>query len=337
MAQPKTRGRKSSKNALLVVGLLLVGGVAAIGTIMMVGDMKLPFFNKTVEARDKKAEDHAGKIPVPLSAKTITAYTQVTMESVWDTKGQKPKVAFLDPKQSEEMGFLTKVDDIVGRVMARDKEPNYAFKETDFLPKGTRPGPTAGLEPNTRGMWINVDKISGLRGLKRNDRFDLMAVKYAGAKSRNVSREAGINPALVAEQNEQGMWDASNRVLVQNAKIVVPFPLPGAAPAARGKEEVFIQVSDLEADPLTDALAVDAQIICFSRSSRPGADESPLPTPEPPAPVESIEVISGGKSSVHVVPPRTPSPDESSALDDGESIPETSLSSPKKDATLRDQ
>ncbi len=335
MAQPRTRGRRSSKNALLVIGLLLVGGVAAIGTIMLVGDVKLPFLGKTVEAKDKKKEeDLAGKIPVPLLMRTIPAYTAVTLDDLKDPATGKVRVTHIDPAKAEERGFLVKVDEVVGRVMARDKEPGYAFKETDFLPKGTRPGPTAGLEPNTRGMWINVNKIAGLRGLKRNDRFDLLAVKYAPSKARS---DSGLSPAAVAAQAEQGMWDASNRVLAQNAKIVVPFPLPGAKSSSRDKEEVFIQVADSEADPLTDALAVNAQITCFSRSSRPGGDESPLPTPPPPAPVESIEVISGGKSSVHVVSPNTSEPRDAGDVDDDESVPQTSQSSPKKDATLRDQ
>lgn len=337
MAQPKSRGRKSSFSVLLMLGLLLVGGVAAIGTILLIGDVKLPFFNKTVAAKEKKAEDHTGKIPVPLLAKTIPAYTQVALESLWEVKTQKLKIAYLDPERAKENGFITRVDDIVGRVMARDKEPGYAFKESDFLPKGTRPGPTAGLEPNTRGMWVGVDKITGLRGLKRNDRFDLMAVKYAGGKGRGGAQDSGLNPALVAAQVEQGLWDASNRILVQNAKVVVPFPSPGGTQGGKGKEEVFIQVSEEEADPFTDALAVNAQIICFSRSSRPGADGTALPVPEPAAPVESIEVISGGKSSVHVVPPSDPKAAEPDELDDGESVPETSQSTPKKDATHRDQ
>jgi hypothetical protein len=309
--------------------------VAAIGTIMMVGDVKLPFFGKTVEAKDKKKEeDLAGKIPVPLLMRTIPAYTAVTLEDLKDPATGRVHVRHIDPKAAEEKAFLVKVDEVVGRVMARDKEPGYAFKETDFLPKGTRPGPTAGLEPNTRGMWVNVNKIAGLRGLKRNDRFDLMAVKYAANKGKS---DSGLSPAALAAQAEQGMWDASNRVLAQNAKIVVPFPLPGVTPTSKDKEEAFIQVSEVEADPLTDALAVSAQIICFSRSSRPGADETNLPTPPPPAPVESIEVISGGKSSVHVVSPSTDAPRDADDVDDGESIPETSQSSPKKDATLRDQ
>ena len=57
----------------------------------------------------------------------------------------------------------------------------------------------------------------------------------------------------------------------------------------------------------------------------------------PSSEIYLIEVISGGKSTVHVVPPSAPSPADADALDDGESIPETSLTSPKKDATLRDQ
>lgn len=305
MANPKTRGRKSRRGLWMMAGLLIVGAAAAIGTILLVGDLKLPFLNRSVQAQTSKKEDHTGKVAVPILVRTIPAYTSVPMASLVDAKTNQVRVQWLDAEQVKAKGFITSVNDIVGRVMGRDKDPGYAFKEGDFLPKGTRPGPAAGIEPGMRGMSVNVDKVSGLRGLKRGDRFDLVAVKSA-TKSGSYGDKAQSTPAAVAAQADKQLWGASNKLLVQNGKIVVPFPIPGDEGARAKNAEAYIQVAESEADPLTEALAVGAQLICFVRSSRPGADGTPLPMSPPDVqadqpPIESIEVITAGKSETRIV------------------------------------
>lgn len=289
----------------MMVGMLVIGAAAAVGTILLLGDVKLPFLDRSVQAQaSKKTEDRTGKIAVPILVRTVAAYTMVPRTSLIDPKTQQYVVRWIDAEAVKEKGFVTDVNEILGRVMARDKEPTYAFKESDFLPKGTRPGPAAGIEPGMRGMSISLDKVSGLRGLKRGDRFDLVAVKSA---TKNGSVDSSqTNPAGVDARNNQKLWGASNKVLVQNGKIVVPFPVPGEEATRAKNAEVYIQVAEGEADPLTEALAVDAQLICFVRSNIPGGDATPLPLVDAPAeqsepPVQSIEVINAGKSSVHIV------------------------------------
>ncbi|MFN0243221.1 MAG: hypothetical protein ACKVWV_10055 [Planctomycetota bacterium] len=307
MANPKTRGRKPGRGALMMVGMLLVGAAAAVGTILVLGDVKLPFLNRSVQAQaSKKTEDRTGKVAVPILVRTVAAYTSVPKTSLIDPKTQQFVVKWLDAEAVKEKGFVTDVNEILGRVMSRDKEPGYAFKESDFLPKGTRPGPAAGIEPGMRGMSVSVDKIAGLRGLKRGDRFDLMAAKSATKAGGSHGDKSNMSPAAAAARADQQLWGASNKVLVQNGKIVVPFPIPGQE-GARGKNaEVYIQVADSEVDPLTEALAVGAELTCALRSGLPGAGATPLPLADAPAeesapPVQSIEVINAGKSSLHIV------------------------------------
>jgi hypothetical protein len=196
------------------------------------------------------------------------------------------------------------VGSIVGRVMARDKTPGYAFTEADFLPKGTRASPTAGIEAGMRGMYVAADQIEGLKVLKRGDRFDLLAVKPGSGKDRSGGRHDStfVTPQVQAAQAEQ-VWEAPSRVLVQNGKVIVPLQHTDAAQArSKDTEQIFISIAESEVEQLTEALATGARITCLSRSALPGADATSLPEPAPPEPTQFIQVISGSKSSVTVVP-----------------------------------
>ena len=64
---------------------------------------------------------------------------------------------------------------MIGRVVNHEKQANYAFRETDFLPPGTRPGMVAGIPPGKRSYTLEVTKIKGIQSLKAGDRFDLLA------------------------------------------------------------------------------------------------------------------------------------------------------------------
>src|SRR5438105_3005946 len=141
MAKAKTRARSSSLGFFLVLLLLVLGAAAAVGTIYLANDFKLPFFSR-VQAKD---DNTAGKIKVPSSAHMIAAYTEVKLGDLFDPQTKTLNGAWVDEKTAKEKGFITDVAQIVNRVMAHDKQPNYTFTEADFLPKGTRASPTAGV------------------------------------------------------------------------------------------------------------------------------------------------------------------------------------------------
>src|SRR5439155_15134713 len=131
------------------------------------GVIDLPFF------RQPPADTHAGKVPVPISAVDVAAYTMVTRDHLLDQTGA-PQVIWMTEKElTSEM--LTDLGKILGRVLRHKKQAGYAFREKDFLPEGTRPGMVAGIPPGKRSYTLDVNKIKGIQSLEAGDRFDLLA------------------------------------------------------------------------------------------------------------------------------------------------------------------
>ena len=122
----------------------------------------------------------------------------------------------LDKEYVEERGILV-AEELLNRVLATDKEAGYVFFEENLLPPGTREGPTAGIEPGMRGLRVAADKIRGLHGLRRGDRFDLVANR---AVDSNKTRDAigQVAPLVRAMQAENDAWETSTRVIVQNGR-----------------------------------------------------------------------------------------------------------------------
>lgn len=302
MAQQKRRARSTGMSVLLMLLLILIGAIAAVGTVWFVGEGRL-FGRKepaTVAAKDPSSakptkNEPAGMISVPVCARAIEAYTAVSNDDLIDPKERDFAVRRVNAEKARENGWLTNINDIRSRVMARDKNPGFAFTEADFMPKGTRPGPAAAIEPGTRGVWVEPKQVQGIDSLRRGDRFDLMAM----VRLRDQRGETGLSPQAQAAQADTKAWQSSKRVLVNNGKVIVPMP---ADTLRRQNAKIFVQVSEAEVNDLSDALAVNADIVCYLRSGQPGAAGSDLPEPARPAPTDTIEVIQGGKSTTVQLP-----------------------------------
>lgn len=301
MAQQKRRARSTGMSVLLMLLLIIIGAIAAVGTVWFVGEGRL-FGRKeapTVAAKDpapaKPKDERPGMISVPICARTIEAYTPVSNEDLIDPKEKDFATRKVSAEKARENGWLTDLTAIRGRVMSHDKSPGYAFTEADFMPKGTRPGPAAAIEPGTRGVWVEPKQVQGIDSLRRGDRFDLMAM----VRLRDQRGESGLSPQAQASQADTKAWQSSKRVLVNNGKVIVPMP---ADALRRQNAKIFVQVSEGEVNDLSDALAVSADIVCYLRSGQPGAAGSDLPEPARPAPTDTIEVIQGGKTTTVQLP-----------------------------------
>lgn len=298
MAREKKRGRTSGTSILLVLLLILVGAAGAVGTLLFVTQGKLFGSSKGVQAQEKDDEDRTGKVAVPLSARSLDAYVAVQRDDLYNPQTKSFAVTWVDAEKAKQAGFITEFTAIVGRVMAREKTPGYAFTEADFMPKGTRPGPAAAIESGMRGVWIEPDQVQGLDSLRRGDRFDLMATAKVSARGAGSDART-LAPDAAAAAADRKAWETSKRLLVANGKVVVP--LPQDAQKRKGKK-IFVQVSEGEVGPLSDALTVNAEIVVFLRSGQPGAGESALPEPPRAPQMDTIEVIQGGKSTLVPVP-----------------------------------
>jgi Flp pilus assembly protein CpaB len=235
--------------------------------------------------------------------------------------------------------MLDKLADVIGRVLAHDKNPGYVFTEADFLPKGTREGVVAGIPAGKRAVRISADKVEGLYGLHSGDRFDLLATMpvdaaRGGAQAFDV---AGVYGQQLAMEARLSNWQkqATVRVLVQSGVIVeamatrgVPMfqssLTEGGVTRVRPVQEAVIAINPEEVARLTEAMAVNATITAVPRSGRPddqidsrtpdlhpvnpftgpASDASPTLDPDGAgtAPFTVVETIMGQKRELTAVP-----------------------------------
>ena len=297
---PHARARRGSKlHPALLVLLILIVGVAALGTLALAGG-HLPFGAEVVAS----GPDRTGKVPVPMAARFIPAHTKVTRDYLLNPETMELAVVWIDEDKLDGAGMLGDIGKVLNRVLAHDKHPAYAFFEDDFLPSGTREGPTAGIEPGMRGIRVDAGRVEGMHGLRLGDRFDLLATREAEESPLFSQASTVVHPRVHAEQNAEEGWSASSRLIVENGKVVEPVDRrrnPGAT--RREVEEVFIAVAQHEVVALTEALKLPGvKIHCLPRTGQP-YDEQGLPQPVPPRPPRVIEIHSGDCAPVRVVVP----------------------------------
>ena len=278
---------------------------------------------------EKKAPSRAGLIAVPTSAGPIPAYTKLTRDHLWNPKVGEFAFIYLPPASvSPEM--IRDIGKIVGRVMDHDKPAGYVFTEADFLPKGTRPGLVAGIPPGKRAIRVDAEKVYGLQGLQRGDRFDLVSTVALDAKGSGAGMGAGggVYAQQMELQARLSNWQkqATVSVVVLNGVVVEPVGIrnipttsnsltQGAVTRTKPVQEVVIAIAPNEVAHLTEALAVDARIVCVPRSVQPEEEPSVAPAPSRPrspyagggdgagtGQMTTIETINGTKRELVAAP-----------------------------------
>jgi len=186
--------------------------------------------------------------------------------------------------QATELGgALMSVDDIVGRVLARDKNPMLAFREELFLPKGTRSGIAGGIPPGMQALTLDATKLEGVHALKSGDRVDLMATipdehlpRFGGSdKSRLPGAALVVSPSGSREKTA-----GEARLLAEDAVLVTPVraraePIrsnsltQGTQVRNMPVQEVVLAIHRDDVPGLTEALALDVELVCIAHSGRP--------------------------------------------------------------------
>ena len=262
-----------ASNLPVFVGLI---GLGILAILALSGKLDLASLGLTSRI------SHEGMVAVPISARAIHAYTKITRDHVWDSQSSNISVVHV-PQDQVTPVMMTNLSDILGRVLKKDKAAGYVFTENDFLPQGARHGLVAGIPPGKRAMRVKADKVEGLFGLQRGDRFDLVATLPIDVKNAEKALKLGGPYGQQLSLNaELSNWheQATVRILVQNGVLVEPMitrQIPvyvssltrGAITRKRPVQEIVIAVDPEEVAPLTEALAVGANISCVPRSGHP--------------------------------------------------------------------
>lgn len=296
----------------LILITLVIGGFACVGSLWALG-VEMPWMKKAAPKPKPTGT------PIFLSSRPIPAYTKVTRDFLFDAKTAEPSVGYFRPDHIKEHGFVTDVTKILGRVMARDKAAGYAFTEKDFFPEGTRPGVVAGIPPGKRMFVLPADKVTGMHSLKAGDHFDLIGTIQVDMKNSVPKNQVGMSGAAGTEPGKRAVV----RVLVQNGAVVTPVSIrevpsapqtPGHNDANKPKpvHEITVAIDPVEVAPLTEALALNAQLLGVARSGRPEdtGDTSVTPGPAPAPRFRQVETVVGPRRQILAFPKSGEGPQE---------------------------
>lgn len=301
---------------LIVVALLAIAGVV----------FRTDLLRET--AKPAQAAQREGYVAVPIARVSIPAYTQVTRDHLFDAA--KSRFATVDVSEGtvRRGGVMSRVEEVIGRVVARDKPAGYVFQERDFLPIGTRPGLAGGIPAGMRGMRIDASRLAGCFGLQRGDRLDLVATYELDDRAlKRASRGAGTVSALSADPRLGARPIASVRVVAHGSVLVQPVTTravasttssltQGSVTRARPVQELVVAIAPAEVPQVSEALAVGASLSCVPRSGQPEEADSPTPDRDPfsamggypgRAGTKTVELIDGAERRIEFVPDGTES------------------------------
>jgi len=294
---PRTKPRRTSRLGWLPVLLLVFVGVGIVAaSVYLLNGSQWPW-NKTSQATAKVEQDRVGKRPYPRAARTITAFTAITVEHLLESQTNQPLTVWLKPEEAKAAGLL-ETKDILGRVVKGEKRAGYGFTEGDFLPKGSPASRTAAIPPGMHGVSISAGQIPTLRGLKANDRFVLIAAAdpYAGPMAPKGSN---IAPGVLARAAEDKAFRAMTRRIVEGGLVIQRMP---DSKNSNVKDEAFVAVPDSQYDELLSALNNGIEITAMAESTNPLVQVVPLPEPAAAEPVERLTIQNGDVSETIVLP-----------------------------------
>ena len=305
-----SRRPSASRSTTFTVATVVVGTIGGVVVLAAVGVIDLPFLHKKATAQP--APPPPGSVAVILTPRPIPAFTLLTRDHLVDARSLEFAVMYL-PGESVTRGGLLTFDKISGRVLASDKAAGFAFTEKDFLPIGTRPGMVAGIPPGKRSFVLQSDRITGIQALQIGDRVDLLATLPVDFdKALEKYGKTGVPLFLAESQRSHGSYlprRAGVKALVQNGAVVLPVTTrkiamantmlgPDGRPKTKVVQEVTIAIDPAEVAPLTEALAVNAEMFCVAHSGLPDAPPAqPTPGSNPAPRIGVTEIITGNKRS----------------------------------------
>ncbi len=288
-----------------------VASGAVIAGLWASGLLRIPW-RQDVQARPLPP----GYVAVPLCLRPAPAGTVITREHLYDAQTLQVRTVPLEAGLVKARRVLVDPQEILGRVLAREKREGYTFTEADFHPRGTRAGLVSLIPPGKRSLTLEASRIEGVFGLNAGDHVDLVATVMLDTKR---SQQIGLPGLRVVGDPRAAVPQAEVRVLAQDAVVVVPVrtrqkPITSSSltqgPRVRTVpvQEIVLAVSPEEVAGIAEAVAREAQLTCVARSglAEAAAVERDTTGKHPLADMQTIEVITGKTRELYTFPGRGP-------------------------------
>ena len=272
------RRQRSQFNPFLAVLLLALGMVGGYLTLYATGSVEAQWLDDLLGRNQEVLA--ADTVPVIVTGRALRPGQEITRNDVWDAANGKFATINIAKEDVQERWIL-QWPKLEGRVMARPKQALKAFTEDDFLPVGTRPGPTALVPEGKRYLALPEEAVLTLGDLGFGDRFDLIRIRKVDPKDLEQAKKllSTLAPGAIGDQLRAailaGQLTLEER-LVDGGVVVKPAAYDGEA---GGKEErtVGVAIAPEEASPLLSSIELEQTVQCLPRSNLAGATEAPIP------------------------------------------------------------
>lgn len=258
MSPAPLRRKRSTFNPFLAVLLGVLGVIGVLLTLHFTDHIELPYVDTALGREVQAQEPGVRTVPVLITARDLQPGHAVGRTDVWDATVQNFKVVHV-PEDNVREDWILKWSDIEGRVMAHAKSKDKAFKETDFLPKGTRPGVASLVPPGMRMVTIPKDRVVGLEALHYQDRFDLVAHREIDEKRIDEAQKTVQGLSKDTWLEIESLRGATHRKMVARDAMRLPALQSGET---GGKQPIAVAVAAAEVAELLHALEADDRLFC---------------------------------------------------------------------------
>ena len=272
----RTQRTSPAFNLAIAIAVLAFVGLVIYGIASYSGMLDPP-------ERQQAKKSREGMVAVPKSLVPLNAFEKVRREDVFDRDMADDSFFWLPKSQVDDHPeWITKVEQVIGRVMARDKRAEFVFSEDDFLPEGSRTGLVGGVPEGKQGFFLEAEQIPGLRLFKKGDKFDLVA--SLPEESVTAQAEFGLMVGGIKAVGNKPVPVNGVRSLVQSGTMVALIDgknmttqggLEFSPTDSRGRpitqatgEQVAIAIDPKEVLPLTQALGAKQEIYAVARSGQ---------------------------------------------------------------------
>ena len=191
-----------------------------------------------------KAKSVDGWVAVPVTARDVKPFEKLTVEDFVDPSTGRLRVFYFPPEKVDDT-WIQDPSELLDRVVSEPLDSGRVVNRSVLLPKGTRPGVSAGVPPGWTAIRLTSLQVRGLAMANELDHIELVAARPIRAEHAQAKAQwpAKRSDAVFALPDSGDVFtQADVRVLATNAIVLT-----------RAVEEIEQTVVDEEETALDEA------------------------------------------------------------------------------------
>jgi hypothetical protein len=185
-----------------------------------------------------------GWVAVPVTARDVKPFERLTVEDFVDPATGRLRVFYFPPENVDD-AWVRDMSELLDRVVSEPLDAGRVVSQSVLLPKGTRPGVSAGIPPGWTAIRLTNLQVRGLGMVNELDHIELVATRPIRAEHAQSKAEwpaTNSNAVFTVPDSVDVFTQADVRVLTTDAIVLT-----------RAVEDVEVTVVDEEETALDEA------------------------------------------------------------------------------------